>query len=207
MQRALLTGFEPFGSYRFNPTQELAREYDRRTLGDIEVIGLVLPCTYYGAFEALSESMDRLSPDLVLSMGLSSLIPRLRLEAIGRNIMNGKYADADGVKPDCKPLVEGAQNSFRAHADVIQLAQRLHEAGVSVDVSVDAEGFICNSLLYLTSKRIHDDKLHVRNAFFHTPWTEDYLDRIQLEPGKITVRKEDLRRGIEVLLKEMGRSE
>ena len=204
MRRAILTGFEPFGPYKYNPVQDTAREYDGKRLGDIEVVGLVVPCTYYGAFQLLSEKIDELSPDIILGSGLASRVQRIRLEAIGRNIMNGKYADAEGKKPENELIVEGGRLWYPTNSDSISLANSLYEAEIPAEVSVDAEGFICNSLIYLTSKRISDDNLPIRFTFFHTPWTEDYLDRINLEQGKIAIKKSDLKKTIEILLQELG---
>ncbi|EFK95790.1 Pyrrolidone-carboxylate peptidase [sediment metagenome] len=204
MKRAILTGFEPFGAYRFNPTQDLALEYDGKKIGDIEVTGMVLPCTYYGAFGALSVEIEHLSPDIVLSVGLASRVPRIRIEAVGRNIMGSKYADADGKKPDNELIIKGGRPSYAANADSIGLASSLHEAGIPAEISVDAEGFICNSLLYLTARDVYERGLPVSNAFFHTPWTDDYLGRIELEPGKVTIRKQDLRKAAGIMLSGMG---
>jgi pyroglutamyl-peptidase len=203
MKRAILTGFEPFGPYRYNPVQDTAREYDGKNLGDIEVVGLVLPCAYYGAFKLLSERIDELSPDMIIGSGLASGVQRIRIESVGRNFMNGKYADAEGRMPDNEPLVRGGKPWYRTNSDNVLLADSLYAAGIPAEVSVDAEGFICNSLIYLTAKRISDEDLPIRFAFFHTPWTEDYLDRIELEPGKTTIKKSDLRKTIEILLGEV----
>ncbi|MDP2749259.1 MAG: pyroglutamyl-peptidase I [Nanoarchaeota archaeon] len=206
MKRAILTGFEPFGPYKFNPTQDIAKEYDGTNLRGIEIIGLVLPCAYYGAFEKLSKQIDEFSPDLILSAGLSSSIPRFRLEAVGKNIMNGKYPDADDKKPENAQIIIGGKPEYRTNCDTARLAKEFESEGFSVDISYDAEGFICNSLLYLTSGRIHDRGLQIKNAFLHTPWTDDYLDRINLEQNKVTVKKEDLKEGIETLLIGMANS-
>jgi len=48
--------------------------------------------------------------------------------------------------------------------------------------------------------------LPIRFAFFHTPWTDDYLNRITLETGKVTIKKSDLKKTIEILLRGMGRA-
>ena len=205
MRRAILTGFEPFGPYKYNPVQDTAREYNGKRLGDIEVVGLVVPCTYYGAFQLLSDKIDELSPDIILGSGLASRVQRIRLEAIGRNIMNGKYADAKGRKPNNEPIVEMGDLWYPTNSNNISLANSLYESEIPAEVSVDAEGFICNSLIYLTAKRISDENLPIRFAFFHTPWTKDYLDRVNLEQGKIAIEKSDLNKTIEILLQEAGR--
>lgn len=199
MKRAILTGFEPFGEYKYNPVQDTAVEFNKKILGDLEIIGLVLPCTYYGAFDLLSKKIDEFSPDIILGSGLASRIKRIRIETVGRNVMNGKYPDADGRQPDNEPIILGANPSYKTPSDPICLTNSLYEAGIPSETSTDAEGFICNSLIYLTSKRILEENLPVQFAFFHTPWTEDYSSRINLESGKITIKKDHLRKTIETL--------
>lgn len=203
MKRALLTGFEPFGPYKFNPTQDVVHAIDKR-VGDIEVVGLVLPGTYYGAFDIVSKSMDEFSPDIILSTGLASRVQKIRLEATGRNIMVGKYPDANGLNPRGQPITSEGRAAYSTTANNIELANVLYASGIAADVSVDAEGFICNSLIYLTARRIREQKLQIKHAFFHTPWTDDYLGRIELEQGKVMLKKKDLRRTVEILLEEMG---
>lgn len=205
MKRALVTGFEPFGPYKFNPTQDIVRDIDKR-VGGIEIVGLVLPCTYYGAFEILSKKIDELSPDIILSTGLASRVPKIRLEALGRNVMHGKYPDANGLHPDHLPLVPEGKQSYATTVNTVALADRLYAAHIPAEISVDAEGFICNSLVYLTARRIHEETLHIKHAFFHTPWTDDYVGKIELEQGKTTIKKQDLRKTVELLLGAMGHS-
>ena len=205
MKRAILTGFEPFGDYKWNPVQDTTREYDGKRIGDIEIVGLVVPSTYYGAFMELSREMDRLCPDIILGTGLASSVKKITFEAVGENIMEGKYPDARGFNPKGRPILPGESYYCRTNADNIDLAYYLCWNRVPAAVSVDAERFICNSLIYLTAKMIEDEGLPTRHAFFHTPWTEDYLDRVELEPGKIAIPKGQLRKAIELSLGFLGK--
>jgi pyroglutamyl-peptidase len=200
MKQVILTGFGPFGPYKFNPTEDLVKEYDERLVGNAKVKGLVLPCTYHGAFDILSKMIDKLSPVAVLSTGLDSHAERLRLEISGENVMNGEYADSDGSKPVLEPIVSGGKQFYDTNADNIALASHLNQAGVPVEMSVEAGSFICNSLIYLTSRRIRQQGLPIKNAFVHTPWTDDYSSKIKLEPGKVFIPKKELHAGIEALI-------
>ncbi len=203
MVKAILTGFEPFGPYKFNPVQDITEEYDGQKVGDIEICGLVLPSTYYGAFDLLSKKINQLSPNIILSTGLASRVKGIRFETTGRNIMNGKYPDAKGFEPKNKPIIKEGKAEYKINVNVADLKNLLSKAGIPVEISNDAEGFICNSLLYLTLRKIHEEQLPIKYVYFHIPWTDDYLGRIKLEKGKITIKKQDLRRGIEILLKNM----
>jgi len=203
--KVILTGFGPYGPHKFNPTQDLVREYDGRRFGDVEVKGLVLPCTYYGAFDVLSGLIDNVSPVAVLSTGLDSHAERLRLEISGWNMMCGKYADADGERPVYEPIENFGKRFYDTNVDNASLAYCLNQAGVPVEMSADAGGFICNSLIYLTSRRIKEEGLPLKNAFVHTPWTDDYLGKIKLEPGKVFISKKELCLGIEALINALAK--
>lgn len=56
MKKVILAGFQPFGDYLFNPTEECARYFgDIEIVSNINIIGVVLPCTYFGAFQVLTK--------------------------------------------------------------------------------------------------------------------------------------------------------
>jgi len=200
MKLAILTGFEPFGPYKYNPVQDTTQEYNKKKVNGIEIRGLVLPCTYYGGFEVLSEKINEISPDIILSTGLASRVNGIRIETIGRNIMKGKYPDAEGRNPNNEPLIKNGKPLYFVNSNSINLTNSLYEKNIPAEISIDAEGFICNSLIYLTARRIFNENLPIKFAFFHTPWTDDYLDKITLEPGKKTIKKCDLNKAIETLL-------
>ena len=207
MKRAILTGFEPFGNYPFNPVQDSTREYDGRTVNGIEIAGIVLPCSYARSFQVLSAEMDRLSPDIILETGFSSGVPGIRLEAAGYNMMfHDRYADADGRSPDHEHIVSGGKPYYRTNADNVALLIALQEAGIPAEISVDPDRFICNALIYQTARRIHEEGLPIRHAYFHTPATDDYRDRPELA-GKPVIPKDQLTAAIPVVLIGLGEME
>lgn len=203
MKRVIVTGFEPFGPYSYNPVQDIAREYDGKVIGDKKITGLVLPCTYYGAFKLLSQKIDEISPNAIISCGLASRVRHIQLETVGKNVMRGKYPDANGRSPQGDKIISTGKPKYSTNSDLAHLSRVLTEANIPISLSADAEEFICNSLIYLTARKIYRDHLPIKFAFFHTPWTSDYLNKITLEPSKVTIPKNDLRKTIEVLVKEI----
>jgi pyrrolidone-carboxylate peptidase len=83
------------------------------------------------------------------------------------------------------------------------LANILYSEKMPVEVSANADNFICNSLGYLTTKKILDNNLNIRNMFIHIPWTDNYKDKIVLEPGKIFLEKEKVYTAIKLLIKNI----
>ena len=124
MRKVIVTGFEPFGDYEFNPTQDSAEYFDGREIGEFEVKGLVLPCVYRGAFDILKETIEEIDPVTIVSTGLSSSVQGIRVETVGRNIMHSKYADAKGYYPDHLQIVEEGEEFIKTNADNIKLANR-----------------------------------------------------------------------------------
>jgi hypothetical protein len=43
----------------------------------------------------------------------------------------------------------------------------------------------------------------MRNMFIHIPWTDDYKNKINLEPSKIFLEKEKYYQAIELLIKNI----
>lgn len=205
MKKVILTGFEPFGNYLFNPTKESTEYFNSvGVVSGVKVVGLVLPCTYFGSFHLLSGVIDEERPDAVISTGLSSSVKAIRIETTFRNLMNGKYPDFEGNIPKNLPLCDepNAKEFLASTANNIYLANLLHSKGLPVEISGDADSFICNSLGYQTSKKILSNEFStMRNMFIHIPWTYDYKDKINLESTKIFLEKEKYYQAIELLVK------
>lgn len=201
MKRMIVTGFEPFGPYKFNPSQESSEFFDAQKIGSHEIVGIVLRCTYLGAFQILKNAIAEIEPTAVISVGLSSGVKGIRFETTGRNIMNGKYPDADGYQPNGIRICEGSAEFIAANSDSTALANRVYQKGIPTEISANAEGFICNSLLYLTSHYIQKNRPKIRNVFIHTPWTANFGDRVSLETGKIMIPLQELHGAIEEIIK------
>ncbi len=200
-KKVILTGFKPFGNYVFNPTEDSTRYF--QTLGqinNIQIIGVVLPCTYFGAFNILSKLIDVEKPDAIINTGLTSSAQGVRIETRFGNIMNGKYPDADRYEPKDLPLKPGGSEFLAATGDAAALAQILRSNDIPVEISDDSEGFICNALGYLVTDKILTENLSIKNIFIHIPWTDDYVGRIGLAPGKIFLKKEKFYKALELLI-------
>ena len=203
MKQVILTGFESFGPYKFNPTQDSTKYFDGKKIGEYDVKGVVLPCTYFGAFEILKSLIDEINPVAILSTGLSSSVRGIRVETTARNIMNGKYADANGYQPKGSLIIEDESMFLNTNCNNVNLVNILFNAGVPAEISCDAEGFICNSLIYQTTNYLNKNNLKIKNAFIHTPWTFDYRFKVELEPGKIMIQKAVLFDSIERIIKNI----
>jgi pyroglutamyl-peptidase len=205
MKQIIVTGFQPFGPYKFNPVEESTQYFHGKKIDEYNIIGVVLPCTYFGAFQILKNAILKINPDTIISTGLSSGVKGIRFETTGRNIMNGKYADADGYSPNNVPIIEGEREFYNTNSPNNTLANILHNEGIPTEMSANADGFICNALIYLTSHYLQTSKLNIKNTFIHVPWTDNYKDKIDLEPHKIMISRDILYHSIETIIKNVSK--
>jgi len=203
MKQIIVTGFQPFGPYKFNPVEESTKYFDGKQIDGYKIKGIVLPCTYFGAFQILKDAISEINPDAIISTGLSSSVKGIRFETTGRNIMNGKYADAEGYSPNNVPIIEGGKEFHNTNSPNHTLANILHKEGIPTEMSANADDFICNSLIYLTSNHLQTSELNNRNAFIHVPWTDNYKGKIDLEPHKIMISQGTLYHSIETIVKNV----
>lgn len=204
MRNVIVTWFEPFGPYEFNPVQDTAKRFNQMIIGNISVQGIVLPCTYYGAFKKLKLAIDDYDPIAIVSMGLSSSVQRIRIETTSKNTMNGKYPDANWYLPRDVPIKEDADEFLEVNSNSPKVVDILKQEWIATEISTNADAFICNSLMYLTTSYIREFNLKIKNFFLHTPWTDDYNDKMVLEEGKISIPKEVLYQTVETIIKNMS---
>jgi len=203
MRQIIITGFQPFGPYKFNPVEESTRYLDGKQIDEYCIKGIVLPCTYHGAFQILKQAISEINPEAIISTGLSSSVKGIRFETTGRNIMNGKYPDANGYQPNGIPIIEGGKEFLNTNSYNSNLANLLYQEGIPTEMSANADDFICNSLIYLTSQHLQINKSKTKNVFIHIPWTENYKSRIELEPHKIMISQEVLYHSIETIVRNV----
>jgi len=203
VKQIIVTGFQPFGSYEFNPVRESTGHFPGKKMGEYGIVGMVLPCTYVGAFQLLEKAISEINPAAIVSTGLSSSVRGIRFETTGRNLVGSKYPDADGHQPNYMPLVEGGEEFVSANSNNLALANLLDADGIPVEMSANTDSFICDSLLYLTSRHIKMTSLATGNVFIHTPWTDNYRSRVELTPEKITISRKMLHRSIGLIVRNV----
>ena len=79
----------------------------------------------------------------------------------------------------------------------------LHSEKIPVEISSDANTFICNCLGYQITQKILDNNLNIRNMFIHIPWTDNYKDKIEITDDKIFLERKKLIKAIKILIKNI----
>jgi len=202
MKELMITGFNPFGPYKYNPTQDIVEHFTGKTVAGYKINAILLPTIYY-AFRLIEQEIERTRPVAIISTGLSSSVKGVRIETTARNIMNGKYADTNGVLATGEPIIENAPEFVAVNTNSHKYANILAKNNIPVEISADADGYTCNALIYETSHYIAKNKLPIKQFFLHSPWTDKYKDKIDLEPHKIMIEEGELFRAIELIVENL----
>ena len=98
LMKALVTGFEPFGGDRVNPSFEALQLLPSRVDG-IDIATQALPVVFGAALPALRNAIAATGPDIVLCVGLAGGRTELSLERVAVNIDDARIADNEGNQP------------------------------------------------------------------------------------------------------------
>lgn len=202
MKEIILTGFGKYGTHAFNPTEELVKSFDKKSFGTRTVTSIVLPSNY-DAFNHLEQLLLERQPYAIISTGLSSNIPGLRMELTFKNKMCHHYADEAGVFAKNQVIIEKNYHHLAPIGEATKLHYALASQGIPMDeLSTNAGTFICNALGYKITDAIIKNGLKTQNIFVHVPWSSNCKNKVSHE-GKVFLPKKQMTRGLELLIRSI----
>jgi len=194
--KALITGFEPFGGDRVNPTFEALKRLPQR-LGGIDIATRSLPVAFGRALPALRDAIAAATPDVVLCSGLAVGRAVLSLERIAINVDDARIPDNDGDQPIDRPVISGGPAGYFATLPIKAAAAALREAGLPAAVSNSAGTFLCNHVFYGLMHEAALNGNRFRGGFLHVPYLPSQAAR---ESGAPSMALEQIVEGIEIVL-------
>lgn len=195
--RALVTGFDPFGGDKVNPSS-LAVSRLKRRIGRLEVVTAVLPTSYARSAGVLRRAIDRARPDIVLCVGQAGGRTDLCLERIGINVQDARIPDNDRQQPIDVPVSAKGPAAYFATLPIKACVAALRKEGLPAIVSNTAGTFVCNHILYsLMDILAHHDR-PMRGGFLHIPYVPEQAARLGAAPSMAV---DDIARGIEIILR------
>ena len=194
--KALVTGFEPFGGDRVNPSFEALRRLPAR-LGGLDIATGPLPVVYGAALPALREAIAAAAPDIVLCVGLAGGRTELSLERVAINIDDARIPDNDGNQPIDRPVVASGPAAYFATLPIKAAVAALREAGLPAAVSNSAGTFLCNHVFYGLMHEAASGGGRFRGGFLHVPYLPSQAARM---PGTPSMALDQIVEGIEIIL-------
>lgn len=155
----LVTGFEPFGGARRNPSWDVAQALagdgaDDQVPGrepgvlDTRVVARRLPVTFGGVRPALAAAIAEVEPAVVLSLGLAAGRGRVEVERVAVNLAHARIPDNDGAAPREEAVRPGGPDGYLTRLPVARILADARGRGLAVADSLTAGAYVCNATMY-----------------------------------------------------------
>lgn len=169
MKNVLVTGFEPFGGEKINPSEEIARQLNGRVIQGRSVVGAILPCAFGAANIEMRRLLREVKPELVIAVGQAGGRAEITPERVAINVDDARISDNADTQPVDARIVPRGPVAYWSTLPIKAIVATLRAQGIPAAVSQTAGTFVCNHVFYglmhaLKSKR------GVRAGFIHVPF-------------------------------------
>jgi pyroglutamyl-peptidase len=171
--RLLVTGFEPFPGAPVNPTERLVARLRAEAPAGEGIAAFradILPVDFDAVGPRLSAIGRDFAPDIALHFGLATECAGFRLERIARNRFEADRPDNSGVLREGGAVCAGP-DIIASRLPLDAIASRLAAAGLPVEWSNDAGGYLCNTVMTLSLAHACEDFAPAVSGFMHVPLT------------------------------------
>ena len=182
--KLLLTGFEPFGGSRVNPSEQVIHALSREKLNGVELHTAILPVDRVRGPETLIHAFEQHEPDAVLCLGEASKRMAISIERVAINLMDYRIADNIGNQATDEPIAADGPAAYFVTLPVRAMLNSVRAACVPTELSQSAGAFLCNQVTYSLLHYIAQNNLKNPTGFIHLPaLPEQVIDRDQVIPS------------------------
>ena len=171
MKRILMTGFEPFGGQKINPSWQAVQGVIAPE--GVELIKRELPVRWGETGEAVESYIGELAPDAILLTGQAGGAERIRVERVGLNLMDSGSPDNAGVIVRDTPIFDNTPAAYFSTFAYKEILAALTSAGLPAAYSFSAGTYLCNEALYTALHMLPD----VPCGFIHLPFLPEQSEK------------------------------
>jgi pyroglutamyl-peptidase len=173
----LLTGFEPYGGSTRNPSTEIVKNFDNRTVGGCSVLGRTLPVSHRQLPTRIAGLLDAYDPVAVVSLGLWPGEPAIRLERVAINVADFEIPDNEGALVRDTALTVRATAAHLTTLPIRSIEGALLAASIPVRISSTAGTFLCNATMFGFLDLIATRQRNTIAGFIHVPYLPEQVAR------------------------------
>ena len=170
----LVTGFEPFGGERINPSWLAAQALDGQCIAGRRVHALCLPCVFGPSLQVLQAALLVHRPAAVLALGLAAGRGDLSIERVAINVDDARIPDNAGEQPIDVPVIGRGPAAYFSTLPIKAMHADLHAAGIPSEISQTAGTFVCNQVFYVLMHALAGTR--VRGGFLHIPFLPEQVE-------------------------------
>lgn len=209
--RILLTGFEPFGGSRINPSQEVVRAIEMARRDDaagFELHTRILPVEAKRGPATLLAAVKETQPFAVLCLGESGRASAITIERVFVNLAEYRIADNAGVMLRNQAIAPRGPAAYFSTLPMEAMAQAAGESDVPVEFSLSAGAFLCNHIAYALlhaleqRRRRAGSRRVVPAGFVHLPRLPE---QVRGEIGKPSMKLEKMVQGVSAMVNTLAK--
>lgn len=167
MKKLLITGFDPFGGERVNPSWEAVRRLPDR-IGNVHITKRQIPTVFGLAGQTVLQAAAELGPDVILCVGQAGGRKAVTPEVIGINLREARIPDNAGVQLTNVPVAEDGPAAYFATVPVRDMVAAIQQENLPAALSYSAGTFVCNDVLYTLLH--HFAGSETKAGFIHVPF-------------------------------------
>ena len=167
--KVLITGFNPFGGDKINPSFEAVRKLDDVIAG-YEIVKVEIPTVFHKSIMELEKAIIKEKPQIVICVGQAGGRFELTIERVAINVDDARIPDNDGNQPIDEVIFEEGENAYFSNLPIKAMVEEIRKAGIPASISNSAGTFVCNHLIYGLLHLIHTKYQGVRGTFIHVPY-------------------------------------
>ena len=194
MKKLLITGFEPFGGEKINPSWEAVRLLPKE-IGDFEIFKIEVPVVFEKAAKFVLEKASEINPDAIICVGQAGGRTGITPEMVAINLRFASIPDNEGNQPKDIPCVESGENALFSTLPVRKMTAAVSDTGIPCSISYSAGTYVCNDLIYHVLH--HYKGTETKACFIHVPFIPEQTN------DKPSLPLETIAKALEIAIKSI----
>ncbi|MBV9123816.1 MAG: pyroglutamyl-peptidase I [Planctomycetes bacterium] len=169
--KILLTGFNPFGKVKRNPSELIVRRLRERPRAVVraDLVLEVLPTEFLSAGKRIQELIREVRPDAVVCLGVAQMRTAISLERFALNVNDCTLPDNAGARAEGRCIAEKGPEAYRSTLPLDYMREALQQRGIPVHISNHAGTYVCNHVFYTARDEVEHLDHPARCGFIHVP--------------------------------------
>lgn len=166
--KILLTGFEPFGGSKANPSISACRRLEGKEIDGFNIVIEEIPLRFNEIRSTIEGCIERHEPAAIICTGQSGR-GSISLERVAINVADARIPYNCGMQPVDEPLNDEGPAAYFSWLPLRIILEALKDAGVPSAISNSAGTFGCNQIFYHLMDHVSRVGLEVPAGFIHVP--------------------------------------
>ncbi|MDI6601518.1 MAG: pyroglutamyl-peptidase I [Thermoanaerobacteraceae bacterium] len=198
MPKILLTGFEPFGGEKVNPSALAVKELAGKVVNGFEIVTGEIPVVTQKCIDETIKLIKEHSPVAVVNVGQAGGRMEISVEKVAINVKDYRIPDNEGNQMRFASIAEDGPAAYFATIPVEKIAEEMVKQTVPASVSYTAGTYCCNEVFYGISHYIHTNNLNISNGFIHIPFILEQAAGVT--PPRPSMSLETIVKGLEIAI-------